>query len=63
MASAYKCDRCGKYHELKEGRDVVEVKRYNSVSLLACDSYEICLDCRDELIKFMEVKEDEYSGK
>ena len=57
MAAAFKCDRCGKFHTLKDGRAIIDIKRFGASSLLGCSSYEICMDCKNELIKFMEEKE------
>ena len=57
MASALKCDRCGKLYEEYAGQKVVEGGfSYNGLSLenrIMSRHYDLCPDCMSDFIKFI----------
>lgn len=63
MASARKCDRCGKLYEYYDKTDMGKI---NGMAFIVKDDtfgsyrvqdYDLCPDCMGELIKWIEVGE------
>lgn len=64
MAVIFKCDRCGKVYDDRGGSIVGTFGMYQKVSYkvvknfgcsgLDSRTYDLCPECHDELVKFME---------
>lgn len=49
---AYKCDRCGKYFDNKQGR-VIRYMRFEKATGAQPNDYDLCYDCYDKFLEFI----------
>ena len=62
MASARKCDICGKFYTVDSGHTVMALKVYNKHrSRVKSDEFDICTECTERILRMKEKPEKEVT--